>query len=106
MLQQAKKDPVNTAKLGCLYGKAGKREEAQEILDDFLERSKRGYFSPYLIASVYASLGEKDKVFVWLEKALEKRDPNNWYIKVEPMFDDLHSDPRWTELMEKMGLAD
>jgi hypothetical protein len=51
-------------------------------------------------------LGNKDKTFDWLEKAFEEHDPVNWCIKVEPVFDDLHSYPRWTKLMEKMGLAD
>jgi hypothetical protein len=59
-----------------------------------------------MIASVYTGLGEKDNVFEWLEKSVEEHDATNWCIKVEPIFDDLHSDPRWKKLMEKMGLAD
>ena len=50
---------------------------------------------------------DKDKTFEWwLEKAFEERDPNNFFIKVEPKFDNLRSDPRWTQIKEKMGLAD
>jgi len=105
MLQEVRNIPLITAFLGYLYGKAGKRKEAQKILDEFLEQSKRGYFSPYKIAAVYAGLGDKDKVFKWLEIAFEERDTNNFVVKVEPFFDDVHSDPRWTKLMEKMGLA-
>ena len=40
------------------------------------------------------------------ECAFDERDPNNMVLKVAPMFDDVHSDPRWTKLMQKMGLAD
>ena len=59
-----------------------------------------------MIASVYAGLGEKNKVFEWLEKSVKEHDPTNWCTKVVPTFDDLHSDTRWRKLMEKMGLAD
>ena len=59
-----------------------------------------------MIARVYAGLGEKDKTFEWLDKSVEVRDPENWCIKVDPYFDDLRSDPRWSKLMERMGLAD
>ena len=71
-----------------------------------MHRASNRSFCIRLIASVYAGLGDKDKTFEWLEKAFEERDPNNFVIKVEPNFDDVRSDPRWTKLMEKMGLAD
>jgi adenylate cyclase len=106
MLQQVRDHPLITTFLGYIYGKAGKKEEAQQILEDLLNKAKQNYFSPYMIAVVYSSLGDKDKVFNWLEIAFEERDTNNWCIKVDPMFDDVHSDPRWTKLMGKMGLAD
>ena len=106
MLQPVRNIPLITSFIGYIYGMAGKRQEAQKILDDFLEQSKRGYFSPSLIAGIYASLGDKEKEFEWLEKAFEERDTNNWCVKVSPMFDNVHSDPRWTRLMERMGLAD
>jgi len=51
-------------------------------------------------------LGDKDRAFNWLEKAVEERSFINWCIKVDPKLEDLHSDPRWMSLMEKMGLAD
>ena len=85
-LQQFEDIPLLTAHLGYIYGKAGKRNEAQRILNEFLERSKQAYFSPRLIADVYAGLGDKDKTFEWLEKAFEERDPNNFVIKVEPIY--------------------
>ena len=89
-----------------MYGIAGQIKEAQKILDGFLERSEKGYFSPNMIARVYAGLGEADRAFEWLDKSVEVRDPDNWAIKVDPHFDDLHSDTRWLKLMKKMNLAD
>ena len=94
------------ARLGYIYGEAGKIEEAQKILDDFLEQSKREYFSPYFIAIVYSGLDDKDKVFEWLDRAYRVQDPNQYIIKVDYAFDGLHSEPRWTEQMKKRGLAD
>jgi TolB-like protein/Tfp pilus assembly protein PilF len=92
--------------LGYLYGKAGKRKEAQSILDDFLDRTKRGFFSPYFIAILYSGLGEKDKAFEFLDRAYEVQDLNQYFIKVVDFFDSIRSDPRWTEQMKKRGLID
>ena len=94
------------AYLGYLYGKAGKEEEAKKILDDFLEQSKKWYFSPYFIAIVYSGLGNKDKVFEWLDRAYEVQDRIQIFIKVDIAFQSLYSDPKWTEQMKKRGLAD
>jgi predicted nucleic acid-binding protein len=106
ILQPVIKIPLVLALIAILYGKKGKREEAQKILEDLLGRSKHGFFSPLLIATIYGSLENKDKAFEWLEKGFEERDTSNVWIKVEPViFDNLRSDTRWTKLMEKMGLA-
>jgi tetratricopeptide (TPR) repeat protein len=106
MLQQFRNIPLITAYLGYLYGKTGNIEEAQKILDDFLARSKREYFSPFMIATVYAGMAEKDKVFEWLDNAFEARDVSQIFIRVHLPFADLHSDSRWMEQMKKRGLAD
>jgi serine/threonine protein kinase len=60
---------------------------------------------PYMKAIIYNSLGEKDLTFKWLEKAYheELADTSIWRLKVEPVFDNLHSDPRYQELLKKMG---
>lgn len=92
--QRFKNIPNVASYLGYLYGKAGNIEEAQKILDDFLDRSKRGYFSPYMIARVYSGLEDTNKVFEWLDRAYEVQDPTQTLIKLEPPFKSLHSDPR------------
>ena len=106
IIQEFRNIPMYAASLGYYYGKAGNMEEAQKILDDFWDRSKRGYFSPYFMAEVYNGLGDKDKVFECLDRAYEVRDLIQFWIKVSPLFKNLHSDPRWTEQMKKRGLAD
>jgi tetratricopeptide (TPR) repeat protein len=101
-----RRSPFTLGLLGYAYGVAGKREEAQEILDEVLERSKRGYFSPHFIAVIYAGMGDKDKAFEWLERAYDEGDPRLYPVKVIPRLRSLHSDPRFTALLEKMGLEE
>jgi tetratricopeptide (TPR) repeat protein len=58
---------------------------------------------PYMKAIIYNALGERDLTFEWLEKAYQEGFANIWRLKVEPVFDNLHSDPRYQELLKKMG---
>jgi serine/threonine-protein kinase len=98
------------AALGHAYGIAGKKKEAQEILEKLLEeklsqKSERIYVSAYDIAAVYIGLGEKDQTFDWLSKALEERSGFLVYIKCDRRFDGLQSEPRYAALLRKIGLA-
>jgi tetratricopeptide (TPR) repeat protein len=95
--------------LAHAYGIAGKKKEAQEILEKLLEeklleKSKRIYVSAYDIAAVYIGLGEKDQTFEWLSKALEERSGFLVYIKCDRRFDGLRSDPRYEALLKRVGL--
>ena len=101
-----RKSPFTLGHLGYAYGVAGKREKAQEILKEGMERSKRGYFSPHFIAVIYTGLGDKDEAFEWLEKAVEEHDPRIYPIKTILKLRSLHSDPRFTALLKKMGLEE
>ncbi len=96
--------PRYVAGLGYAYAVAGRRREARKILDQLNNLSKQKYVSPYFIATVYAGLGEKEKALEGLEKAYQERD--NWlaYVKLEPEFDPLRSDPRFADLMRRIGL--
>jgi len=58
-----------------------------------------------LSALVYASLGDKDQAFAWLERADKERDGILARIKVDSRFDNLRSDPRFTELLKRLGLT-
>jgi serine/threonine protein kinase/tetratricopeptide (TPR) repeat protein len=97
------------ADLGHAYGIAGKKKEAQEILEKLLaekllEKSKRTFVSAYDIAAVYIGLGEKDQAFEWLSKALEERSGFLVYIKCDRRFGGLRSDPRYEALLKRIGL--
>ena len=95
---------IHTAALGHAYAMAGKRTEARKAISDLERLSKREYVSPYFIAVIYAGLGERDQTFAWLEKAFQERHQFMTLIGVEPLFDPVRSDPRFADLMRRVGL--
>jgi serine/threonine protein kinase/tetratricopeptide (TPR) repeat protein len=95
-------DPL--ASLSYAYATTGKRAEAQKILHDFLQQSETGYVSPYMIAAVYAGLGNKDKAFEYLEKAYQERSPDlPYFLRADLRMDTLRSDPRFQDLLRRMN---
>jgi TolB-like protein/Flp pilus assembly protein TadD len=93
------------AHLGYVYARAGKRDEARKALAELQARAKREHISDYGFAVVYVGLGEKDQAFAALEKAYEARVDFLFWLKVEPLFDELRLDPRFTDLLRRMNLA-
>ena len=90
--------------IGITYAKMGKREEAQQVLDDLINRLKEEYVPPLGMASFYFALGENDQGFKWLDKGYEDLDSGLWNIKVNPAYDSVRSDPRFKAILKKMGL--
>lgn len=95
--------PDEPASLGLAYAYSGKRSEALKILDELKRLAKRRYIAPSAIATLYAALGEKDQAFALLEKDYDERDNMMALLKVEPSFDNLRSDQRFTDLMSRVG---
>lgn len=93
------------AQLAHAYAVAGQREEALRILDDLKEASKQRYVSPFDFALIYMGLGDKDQAFEWLNKTFEENPYRISFIKVNPRFDSLRADPRFTELLKRMKLV-
>jgi TolB-like protein/class 3 adenylate cyclase/Flp pilus assembly protein TadD len=89
------------AELGCALAKSGDTEAAKKIIQQLQERSAREYISPYVIATIYADLGDEDKTLEWLEKAIPERSTWLAFIKVEPKFDRFRSDPRFAAFVER-----
>ncbi|MDQ3666607.1 MAG: hypothetical protein M3410_08530 [Acidobacteriota bacterium] len=96
--------PVGIAALARAYALAGKREEAQKNLAELLQLSKQRYVSPTLIAFIYAALGDKDQAFVWLDEGYKARDLNVMRLKVDPRYATLRSDPRFDDLVRRVGI--
>jgi serine/threonine protein kinase/Tfp pilus assembly protein PilF len=101
-------DPRNMAYVaisaGSMFDQIGQSERAQQVRDEFIRGASRPDFPPFLWAVFYFSIGENNRGFEWLDKAYEERDPFLWYVKVDHNLDDVRSDPRYLELLSKVGL--
>ena len=102
--RQMDDSPGILAELARVYALSGNRTEALKLLDELKKQAKRRYVAPTYFASVYGALGEKDKAFEWLGKAFEERDENMTWLKVDPVLDPLRSDPRFQDVLRRMGL--
>jgi hypothetical protein len=93
--------------LAHAYASVGRRAETQKLLRDLEQESDKVYVSPYLIATLYASLGDKDAAFKFLEKAYQEKSLDiSWYLKADLRIDNLRSDPRYQNLLTRVGLKD
>ena len=96
--------PAALGVLGMAYGAAGRKGEANQILNELLQLEKQRYVSPIALVYVYLGLGNKDQTFAWLEKAHQERSNGIAFFKVSPTVDPLRSDPRFADLLKRIGL--
>jgi serine/threonine protein kinase/Tfp pilus assembly protein PilF len=94
--------PSNQIYLGAAYARAGDRQRAQAILKRL--ESGKSYVSPAELAVLYAALGEREQAFKSLEKGFAARDLQLQFLGVDPAFDSLRGDPRFADLMRRVGL--
>ena len=92
------------AQLGHAYAAAGNREAAQKIIAELKLTEDERHVSAYNVALINAGLGEAEKAFFCLEKAYKQRALFLAWINVEPMFDNVRSDPRFVDLVKRIGL--
>jgi serine/threonine protein kinase/Flp pilus assembly protein TadD len=92
------------AHLGFAYAIAGKRTEAIEVLADLHENARYSYVSAYYFAIIHLGLSEIDEAFKWLEEAYEERSGFMPFLKVDPIVDALRTDPRFVNLLQRIGL--
>ncbi|HEY9503186.1 MAG TPA: winged helix-turn-helix domain-containing protein [Pyrinomonadaceae bacterium] len=92
--------------LGMIYGLAGRKAEAQKILQELLKLNERRYVTPAAIAYVYIGLDNKDEAFAWLDKAYQENSNFLAYLKQVPVADPLRSDPRFADLVRRVGPPD
>ena len=93
------------ASIGYAQAKAGRIPEAQTLIDELTKRSETRYVPSYALAALYSGLGEREKALDSLEKAFADRDSLMVFLKVEPKWDNLRSEPRFIELMKKMNFS-
>ena len=97
-------NPDLAAAIGEEFSKSGYPGVLQSWLEGLNEVSKRGYVSSYVMAQIYARLGNKSESMARLERAYADRDSNLTYLKVDPVFDDIRSNPQYQALLEKLGI--
>jgi len=103
LAQAMETQPILTAYLGYAYARNGQRDKALETLVELNELSGHRFVTPFCQALVYLGLREDDKAMDWLEKAYNERSVWMGWLKVEPIYDPVRSNPRFQALYKKMN---
>jgi len=90
---------------GYVLAKAGRADEAREVLNAMRTAAQQRYIPPYAFALIYAGLGDTDAVFEWLDRAYAVHDVHLIFLTVEPKWDPYRSHPRVTALLERCGFT-
>ncbi len=104
-LQQGTNDPLTLSTVGYVYAKSGDRHKALKILNELETRSNQEHIPALNFASIYAGLGDTGQALAWLDKACNERSVWMTFLKVDPKFDLLRSDPRFQGLLRHVGLT-
>jgi tetratricopeptide (TPR) repeat protein len=97
--------PDSLGHLGNAYARAGQVDMARKTISQLEEHVRKNGVGRYEIALVYAGLGKKQEAFKWLEEAYNAHDVGLVYLKIDPCLDPLRSDPRFDDLLRRVGLA-
>ena len=97
--------PAALGVLGLTYGVARRKREANKILNELLQLQKQRYVTPMAFTYVYIGLGNDDQAFASIEKAYEEGSNHLAFFKVSPTVDPLRSNPRFADLLRRIGLA-
>ena len=95
---------TSLALLGYSHARLGERKESLQMIEALKAASKQSFVPALFVALVYAGLEDKDQAFTWLEKAYEERFNRLAYLKVEALWDPLRSDPRFADLLRRVGI--
>jgi eukaryotic-like serine/threonine-protein kinase len=98
------KSPLMRAEYADALARSGDSAKAQAELDKLIEIWKQKHILSYQIAAIYVGLNDKDRAFDWLNKAFQDRADWLVFLKVDPRFDPLHSDPRFAEVLRRVNL--
>jgi TolB-like protein/tetratricopeptide (TPR) repeat protein len=87
------------------YAHAGQRSDALRILEELKKRSQAGYVPAGAFVNAYLGLGDNEQAFTWMERAYQEQSNILQFLKVHPFFDPLRVDPRFTNLVRRVGLG-
>jgi len=105
-LEENDKEPVETLRQfgrSVIYPSLGRRQEARAILEELGQQHSDWSIA---LAEGYAALGDKTEAFRWLERGFVERDPGMPQLRTDPLLGSLHDDPRWEQILERIGLSD
>jgi TolB-like protein/Tfp pilus assembly protein PilF len=97
--------PLADAALGLAYAVSGQPDQTQKMAASFTAAARQRYIPPTYFGMIYAGLGDKDQAFAWMEKAFAERADGLIWLNVEPMVDPLRDDPRFHDLVRRIGLV-
>ncbi len=101
----SKGSPAATGVLVRAYAHAGRRADALRLLADLQKRKSAGYVPAAAFVNAYLGLGENDQAFAWLEQAYKEQSSILQFLKVHPFFDPIRADPRFKDLVRRVGLV-
>jgi TolB-like protein/DNA-binding winged helix-turn-helix (wHTH) protein/Tfp pilus assembly protein PilF len=104
-VEVSRRAPAALGLLGFAYGAVGRQREAHKVLNELFELQKHRYVSPMAFIYVYIGLEDKDQAFAWFEKSYQERSNHLAFLKVSPTLDRLRSDPRFADLLKRIGLG-
>ena len=104
-LELSKGDPVLKGYLAYALGKSGQREECLKLLGEMKKDSASMYVPPYSLGLAYIGLNDRDQAFELMIKNADIHDTAAGFVAVDPLLDDLRSDPRFPELLKRVGLT-
>jgi serine/threonine protein kinase/Tfp pilus assembly protein PilF len=96
--------PWTVASLAHAWAISGDPARAFQLLEDLRQRAAHQFVAPYFVARIFTALSDKEQAFVWLEKAYDARDECLTWLKVDPTMDSLRKDPRFPDLLRRVGL--
>jgi TolB-like protein/DNA-binding winged helix-turn-helix (wHTH) protein len=96
--------PFGLSRQGQVYALQGRRREAIEVAQKLQQASKQRHIDPPFIADIYIALGDKDSAFFWLDKAYKNHSPDMLLLRTDPAYAPIRSDPRFADLVRRLGL--
>jgi TolB-like protein/DNA-binding winged helix-turn-helix (wHTH) protein/Flp pilus assembly protein TadD len=105
MVERWGRDPWTLRDLGYAYGVSGQHAQARQVLAELHAQAQHGYVRSLAFAWIAIGLDETEQAFAWLEQVYAERDPYLTLLNADPIYDRLRADPRFTALVQKMGLG-
>jgi TolB-like protein/tetratricopeptide (TPR) repeat protein len=100
----SRRSAASLALLGYAHAQLGERKESQQMIEALKATSQQTFVPAFFVALIYAGLEDQDQAFTWLEKAYEERFNRIAYLNLEAFWDPLRSDPRFADLLRRVGI--